>query len=68
MASTQSSSPPIHINNKVFSLVACVEKLPYQIECLTSFGNTFILGLNSGQIIIYSIQYSDTELNLHRHF
>jgi hypothetical protein len=48
--------------NKIFTLMPCVEKIPYQIECMTCFNNIFILGLNSGQLLVYSIDTASNSI------
>ena len=55
--------------HKAFQLMPIVEKLPLQIECLTCFNSTLILGTSSGQLLVYLInlnQKNSLEVNLER--
>jgi hypothetical protein len=52
------------LNHKAFQLFPVVEKLPLQIECLTCFQQTFILGLTTGQLLVYTVNYNEKLLKL----
>jgi hypothetical protein len=63
---TQQIQYPTH---KAFQLMPVVEKLPLQIECLTCFNTTLILGTSSGQLLVYQInlnQKNALEITLER--
>lgn len=53
-----------NITHRAFELMPIVEKLPLQIECLTAFNTTLIIGTNVGQILIYIINLNPSNHKL----
>jgi hypothetical protein len=60
-SSSSISSMPNYPQNQIhksFELISFVDKLPLQIECITCYDNIFLLGTNSGRILIYEVKSS----------
>lgn len=60
LASTASTiiNRQANLVHKAFDVIHFVERLPLSIECMTCYDNMFILGTNTGRILVYEIKIS----------